>query len=460
MTALRIPELIWTRVHDHLFSQIGEHFAFMLAKWTYSLGDPVLMVREAILVPDHQVKISRTGWELTTESIISVINKAVASGDALIEAHNHGGVRPRFSLTDRQGLEQFPPYILDSLPGRPYAATVWGDTTIYGEVYLPNRNPCPIGSILVTGHSLHQLVSRDDDDEGISNIFSRQIPWFTSEGQRGVGRLTVGVAGAGGTGSPLIQNLVYLGVRNFVLIDDDDTDESNMNRLVTAKAADLGTSKVELARRMIKSVVPNVHVRIIRSKVQSAEAIDALKGVDILFGCFDNDGARLILNELALSYGIPYFDLAVGIEVQDCKVQEAGGRVAVILPGGPCLNCMGEIDPKEAQFFLSTSDEQALQIKRGYVRGLNLKAPSVVSLNAAIAAAAINELAVFTSGLRPIALYTELDLLGNGRQTKGQWMTPKHVKHLDGCVQCAIRGNGDASGISRYAVAQPPHSVI
>lgn len=457
MSTLRIPEPIWIRIHEHLFSQSGEHFAFMLARWTYSLGEPVLMVRDTILIPDRQVTTTGNGWELATEGIVTVINRAIASGDALIEAHNHGGLRPRFSSTDRQGLRQFAPYVLDSLPGRPYGATVWGDTTIYGEVFLPNRSAIKIESIVIIGHLLRQLISRDDDGEAVSNVFSRQIPWFTSEGQRRLGRLKVGIAGAGGTGSPLIQDLLFLGFRNFVLVDDEETDETNLNRLVTATASDLEMSKVVLARRLIKSVAPNAHVQIIRDKVQSADAIDALKGVDLLFGCFDNDGARLILNELALAYGIPYFDLAVGIEVHDGKVREAGGRVAIILPGGPCLNCMEEIDHKEAQFFLSSADEQALQIQRGYVRGLNLKAPSVVSLNAAIAAAATNELAILTSGLRAINRYTELDLFGNGRQTKGQWITPKHIKKLNGCVQCALTGSGDDADILRYALA--PHSA-
>ena len=38
--------------------------------------------------------------------------------------------------------------------------------------------------------------------------------------------------GAGGTGSPLAQNFVYLGARDFVFVEPDASDETRMNRLV------------------------------------------------------------------------------------------------------------------------------------------------------------------------------------------------------------------------------------
>jgi molybdopterin/thiamine biosynthesis adenylyltransferase len=208
------------------------------------------------------------------------------------------------------------------------------------------------------------------------------------------------------------------------------------------------------ARRLIKSIAPQAQVSLVHAQVQSAVALDRLKGTDVLFGCVDNDGARLILNELALAYGIPYWDLAVGIDAGHGRVSSAGGRVAAVLPGGPCLQCMGEIDPPEATFFLGSPEEQRIQLERGYVRGLNVRAPAVVSLNAAIAAIAVNEFAVYVSGLRPVQPYSELDLLGVGRATKGQWLTPRQVDRRSGCVQCTLAGIGDAASVNRYATGR------
>ncbi len=453
MGVVRLPEHVFLTVQKHLLSTPGEHFAFMLARFAWSDGKPLFMVRDAILIPDRQARVSKGGWDLSTEAILSVVNAAIRSGDALIEVHNHGGRTPRFSPTDLEGLREFPAYVLSSIPGRPYGATVWGDHLVYGEFFAPDGRRGPLRSVLVTGTSLRQLISRDDDGRRIDVAFDRQLPWFTPEGQRALGRLGVGVVGAGGTGSPLLQNLVYLGVRDFVVVDDDEADDTSMNRLVTATAADLGTAKGVLARRLIKSVAPGAAVRVIQSKLQSLDALDVLKGVDVLVGCVDNDGARLVLNELALAYEIPYFDLAVGIDVEKGKMNTAGGRLCVIVPGGPCLYCMGEIDPEEARFFLGSAEERAVQIARGYVRGMDVKAPSVVSLNAPLAAIAVNELAIFVSGVRPVHLYTEFDLLGVGRPVKSQWVTSGRVDKRPGCIECTLAGAGDVARIERYVRA-------
>jgi molybdopterin/thiamine biosynthesis adenylyltransferase len=287
--------------------------------------------------------------------------------------------------------------------------------------------------------------------EPVALTFDRQLLWFTPQGQRALERIRVGIVGNGGTGAPLLQDLVYLGVRNFVLVDDDAADDTSMNRVVTAAAADIGTSKSILGRRLIKSVAPEASVTVITEKVQSLAAIDALKGVDVLFGCVDNDGARLILNEIALAYCIPYFDLAVGIEVENGLVKVAGGRVTAVLPGGPCLHCMKQIDAEEARFFLSDTAEQARQIARGYVRGMDVKAPSVVSLNATIAAVVTNEFAIYVSGLRPVNVHSDIDILGVGRPLKAQWMTPISADIDPACVQCALAGVADSTCIERYS---------
>jgi hypothetical protein len=179
----------------------------------------------------------------------------------------------------------------------------------------------------------------------------------------------------------------------------------------------------------------------------SSRTLDVLNQLHV-----DNDAPRLILNELALAYSIPYFDLAVGIEAKDGDVSIAGGRVAIALPGGPCLHCMRQLDIDEARFFLSTTEQQAFMREHGYVRGMDVRAPAVVSLNATVAAVAANEFAVFVSGVRPVNVYTDIDLLGGGRSTKSQWITPIRQEVNAECIQCIAAGTGDGVGIERYAI--------
>jgi molybdopterin/thiamine biosynthesis adenylyltransferase len=450
---MRIAHEQWKRTHDHLFGAPGEHFAFFLAKFTDTNKGPVFIVQDTLLIDDREVEITRSGWVLSNTAITRVINLAVKTGCALVEAHNHGGVMPRFSGTDRAGFREFVPYVLDSLRDRPYGATVWGDDSVYAEYFGQGGATGIIDSIVVYGTRLDQVVSRDDDQRGVAERFDRQAPWFTAAGQRKLGRLRVGIVGAGGTGSTLAQNLVFLGARDFVIIDHDNSDETSMNRLVTATAADVGTPKAMLARRLIKAVAPDARVEMFTSTTQALAALNAVKSVDALFGCVDNDGARVVLNELALAYGIPYFDLAVGIEAERGRVDAAGGRLAVVLPGGPCLYCMNQIDKEEARYWLATPDQQAFMRRQGYVLGMDAAAPSVVAVNATIAAAAATEFAVYVSGLRAVSVYTDFDILGTARAIKSQWLTPVAVEKKVGCPACELACMADnAAVVKRYTV--------
>jgi molybdopterin/thiamine biosynthesis adenylyltransferase len=455
MGGLRIPEGIFSRTHRHLLDDGNEHFAFLFARVVAAVAGPTFVVRDALLVPSHQVLFGRGGLEVATEVLLDAINACVRSGDALIECHSHGGRRPGFSRTDRIGLAEMIPYALESLPGRPYGATVWGDDRVYGEWAANDGRAGKLDSMLVVGQQLRQLAGGDEDMA--DPRYERQLPWFSTTGQADLARLRVAICGCGGTGSQLAQQLAYLGCRRFVLVDPDTADRSNLNRLVTATADDLGRGKAELAAAMIMRIAPDAEVEKVPIRLESQRALDALKSADVIFGCVDNDGARLILNELALAYVVPLIDLAVGIAIESGRVVEAGGRIALVGADGPCLQCLGEIDRNEAAYFLASAEEQKVARARGYVTGMDAPAPAVISLNAAIVAAAVSEFAIWVSGVRAPQSLTELDLLGRGRAMPGQWLAPRRGTRVDPrCVQCALRGRADRVGIDRYASLRTP----
>lgn len=453
MAVIRLPEELATPLLRHL-GEHAERFAFCFADHTVTVDGPAWSVRAIRLIPDDAVIATPGGYELHPDALIDVVNQAVRTKTALIESHSHGGTFPRFSPTDRRGLADLVPYMLSSLPGRPYGAAVWGDGHAWAEFWTPSTHGVVRSLTSGDGGRLQQLISRDDDDAQVSATHARQLPWFSADGQRALQRLRIGICGLGGLGTQVAQLLVYLGVRDFLLVEFDAADTTSMNRLISATHADLDTHKGVLARRMIRSVAPQAHVALIDARLQSLPALQALREVDLLIGAVDNDGARLILNELARAYDVPYLDAAVGISVIDERVLEAGARVILVRPGDPCLLCYGELDLAEARTALASSAERERARARGYISGLDVPAPSVVSLNAAAAAAVVNELSVWISGLREPVLYQDIDLLGSGRAVGGQWQTPRlRAGRTEGCVHCALAGSGDAAGSDRYANA-------
>ncbi len=88
--------------------------------------------------------------------------------------------------------------------------------------------------------------------------FDRQILLFGEEGQKKIAAVHVAIVGLGGLGSHVAQQLAYLGVERFVLIDGDIVQKTNLNRLIgaTVEDADAKRLKVDVSERTIKAIQP------------------------------------------------------------------------------------------------------------------------------------------------------------------------------------------------------------
>src|SRR5207253_6821993 len=114
--------------------------------------------------------------------------------------------------------------------------------------------------------------------------------------------LQVAIVGLGGGGAHIAQQLVHIGIRNFVLLDPDIVEESNLNRLVGATQADerKRTPKVRVSERLIKGVNKKAQVTV--RQVRWQEAGDLLRDRDFVFGCVDSFSARDELERAARRY--------------------------------------------------------------------------------------------------------------------------------------------------------------
>ncbi len=232
--------------------------------------------------------------------------------------------------------------------------------------------------------------------------FSRQILAFGKEGQRRIAALKIGIVGLGGIGSLIAQMLAYLGVREFILVDDDIVEETNLNRLIGASVKDVKnkTAKVDIAERVINSVNPQAKVIKVFNNLRSEKAIDSLcHKPGIIFGCIDNDSARLILTELAAAFNLTLIDSGTEIINTD-DYSEFGGRVIVARPGDFCLLCADQIDVRIAQEELESNQEKIYRQNLGYGLSKKVPDPSVISLNSIIAGLAVTEFLMLVTGLR------------------------------------------------------------
>jgi hypothetical protein len=262
--------------------------------------------------------------------------------------------------------------------------------------------------------------------------YSRHYGLFGEKGQQAIAVKHVAIVGLGGIGSHVGQQLAYLGVRNFVLIDDDVVSLSNLNRLIGAVPADAdhAAPKVEVASRLVHAVLPEASIESVFSRLETAKAEAALRAADWVFGCVDKDSVRLKLTEVCARAKKPYADLATDIDTE-ADPPTYGGHVLIADKGERCLVCMKLLSQRDMARETMTAEERAVDDRIYGVRRSELgdTGPSVVSLNGAVASLGVTEFMVWATGLRNIVPY----LVYRGDRGRVTASTDKPEQH---CYYC------------------------
>jgi molybdopterin/thiamine biosynthesis adenylyltransferase len=230
------------------------------------------------------------------------------------------------------------------------------------------------------------------DEEALPEFYDRQVRAFGPDIQRLLRRLHIGVIGAGGTASALIEQLVRLGVGTLSIFDGENIDKGNVTRVYGSCLADDGTPKVEIQRLHAKRIGFGTKVNVYPTHITDQETVKRLRDCDVIFGCTDKHAPRGILVRTALWYFVAVFDMAVKIHSEDEKIRGIWGRVTTLLPGEACLFCRGRIDPETIRAESLPTDQLEREIKEGYIAGLETNEPAVVTFTTAVAAQAVTEL--------------------------------------------------------------------
>src|SRR6202790_2918469 len=235
------------------------------------------------------------------------------------------------------------------------------------------------------------------DNRESTDRYDRQIALFGAEGQAKLKEALVAVVGLGGLGSHVCQQLAYLGVRQFTVVDDDDVEDTNLNRLIGASPDDIGGPKTAVAERVITQIQPDAIVQIVGQKLPHTEIDSALDSAHYVLGCLDSDYPRMLLNDLASALHIPYIDSAsgTGLETYGCRIVVAGSSRGCL----HCLNLLDQTEIRRAQMGPAELEVEA-QIYGVPVGELRRSGPSVVPVNGVVSSLAVTEFMVMATGLR------------------------------------------------------------
>jgi adenylyltransferase/sulfurtransferase len=158
------------------------------------------------------------------------------------------------------------------------------------------------------------------------------LPEVGLDGQRALKASRVLAVGAGGLGSPLALYLAAAGVGTLGLVDFDVVDESNLHRQILFGAADVGRSKLEAAARRLREVNPHVEIVPFEERLTSANALDVLRGFDVIADGTDNFPTRYLVNDACVMLGKPN---------AYASIFRFEGQASVFwAERGPCYRCL------------------------------------------------------------------------------------------------------------------------
>jgi len=141
---------------------------------------------------------------------------------------------------------------------------------------------------------------------------SRNIGHLTYEEQEKIRTSKLAILGVGGLGGPLTDQLARVGCQNLVICDNDQYDESNLNRQLCTQE-DLGKLKIDHLKKHLLSIDPGI--RIAKYKDITNHTIDKiLKNVKVVCLSLDDPITSVIIARkcrehnipMVESWGIPY----------------------------------------------------------------------------------------------------------------------------------------------------------
>jgi len=414
-STLLLPESVRNRLWAHLFPGDGdEHGAVLTAGVARSERGLRLLGRDLFLAEDGVDYVAgQHGYRmLRADFIRRAVMDCRDRQLCYIAVHNHGGDQSvGFSPDDMASHERGYPALLDIIGGLPVGALVIAPNAVAGDIWLRQGQRVELDETRILGASIQRLYPNPPArPPGRAPAYDRQARLFGDRGQDLLRHAKVGVIGAGGVGSLVIEQLAQLGVGWLLVTDPDRIDITNLPRVVGSTRFDARTwltdprrpewlrrigrrvaaRKVDIAERVARRANPDCHIEMVAGDITEAAVARRFADCDYLFLAADGMQARLVFNALVHQYLIPGVQMGAKI-VPDKATGEILDVFSVSRPVSPdrgCLWCSGFISPAGLQREAASPAERRAQ---NYVNEPDVVAPSVITLNATAASHATND---------------------------------------------------------------------
>jgi hypothetical protein len=380
----------------------NEAGAFALAGISNHHDQIDVLIRRPLKVPPRMMMVQNEyHLEISPEALNGLISLCEINklGAVICHSHPDGLI---YSPSDDYGEGRIANSLRQFIPAdAPIASLLFSPDEVTGRLWLPGRpSPLWLDEIIVIGHHIYRIDTRRKKRSELTKLnldqYDRQVRAFGKDGQALISQAKVGIIGVGGTGSPIAEQLVRLGVSDFVLIDHDKFSPSNLTRVYGTEYKSVKRAnhrkefKVDLVASHLKNINPDVHIQAIQRNVVESQVSRELLDRDILFLCTDEHWGRSVVNQIAYQYMIPTINLGVRIASNLGTITNAIGVLDVLFPGKPCLWCKQFLRSERIAAESLPADQQENLLQEGYVEDIDTPVPSVISFTSTMGSLAVS----------------------------------------------------------------------
>lgn len=116
---------------------------------------------------------------------------------------------------------------------------------------------------------------------------------------------TILIVGLGGVGGHALESIVRMGVNNVIIVDNDEVDETNLNRQLLSLRSNIGRKKVDVAKERILDINKDCNVISIDKFIDNTNYLELFDyDIDYIIDACDTVTTKILLIEESLNRNI------------------------------------------------------------------------------------------------------------------------------------------------------------
>lgn len=391
--SVAMADQVHAEIRRHLIRDDGQEDVLAV---TYSLSTGATRTTallRSVIPPEAGERLLHGTASFTSAYVLRAAATARDRGEGLVLLHSHPGAHgwQDLSSVDRDTEADYErvarAYTTMPLVGM----TLAGDDCWSARFWFDRSGPTWAESVRRVSDKLTVTWNEWLRPAPRATRFQRRtVSAWGDSAQASIARLRVLVVGVGSVGLDVAQRLAATGLLEVGVLDFDLVEDYNLDRMIGATRVDaaLGRAKTDVAVRLMTSAATAEHFQPVAYNLSITDPAGLAVALDhdVIFSCVDRPWPRAVLNLTAYADLIPVIDGGIALDTfSDGRLRSGIWRAHTLVPGRPCMVCLGQLDPGEV-----TLDQQGLLDDPTYITQAGKQAPAsqnVAALSASVSAA-------------------------------------------------------------------------